>query len=259
MPAEEIEFYEILGDMLVNLGRSYTEIQEQRPVRLTIDGHEVAVDPLKPRTIRNEKNVFAQLTTIYDAARSSTADSAKTNADPDPVPSRAHEARGRVPRLRGRGDDQDARRPHADRAGPGVLSAGDEQRRGQDTQDEPPRAQNRPHGDRAVARRLPAADRRPASISTANELAPLAGARARSRHAATASRGRRPTRQRRLVAVIAVDHNACILCDRCVRACNDIRDNHVIGRMGKGYADADRLRRRRRRWANRPASPAASA
>jgi len=35
--------------------------------------------------------------------------------------------------------------------------------------------------------------------------------------------------------IIAVDHNACILCDRCVRACNDIRDNQVIGRMGKGY------------------------
>jgi CRP-like cAMP-binding protein/Fe-S-cluster-containing hydrogenase component 2 len=36
--------------------------------------------------------------------------------------------------------------------------------------------------------------------------------------------------------VIAVDHNACILCDRCVRGCNDIRDNQVIGRMGKGYS-----------------------
>ncbi len=35
--------------------------------------------------------------------------------------------------------------------------------------------------------------------------------------------------------VIAVDHNACILCDRCIRGCNDIRDNQVIGRMGKGY------------------------
>lgn len=35
--------------------------------------------------------------------------------------------------------------------------------------------------------------------------------------------------------VIAVDHNACILCDRCVRGCNDIRDNQVLGRMGKGY------------------------
>ena len=35
--------------------------------------------------------------------------------------------------------------------------------------------------------------------------------------------------------VIAVDHDACILCDRCVRACNDIRDNQVIGRANKGF------------------------
>jgi Fe-S-cluster-containing hydrogenase component 2/CRP-like cAMP-binding protein len=35
--------------------------------------------------------------------------------------------------------------------------------------------------------------------------------------------------------VIAVDHNACILCDRCMRGCNDIRNNQVIGRRGKGY------------------------
>jgi CRP-like cAMP-binding protein/Fe-S-cluster-containing dehydrogenase component len=35
--------------------------------------------------------------------------------------------------------------------------------------------------------------------------------------------------------VIAVDHNACILCDRCIRGCNDIRNNQVMGRMGKGF------------------------
>ncbi len=35
--------------------------------------------------------------------------------------------------------------------------------------------------------------------------------------------------------VIAVDHQACILCDRCIRACNDIQHNNVIGRTGKGY------------------------
>ena len=35
--------------------------------------------------------------------------------------------------------------------------------------------------------------------------------------------------------VIAVDHEACILCDRCIRACNDIQHNDVIGRTGKGY------------------------
>ncbi len=35
--------------------------------------------------------------------------------------------------------------------------------------------------------------------------------------------------------VIAVDHAACILCDRCVRGCNDIKNNQVLGRMGKGF------------------------
>lgn len=34
--------------------------------------------------------------------------------------------------------------------------------------------------------------------------------------------------------VFLVDHTACILCDRCVRACDDVRENHVIGRTGKG-------------------------
>ncbi len=35
--------------------------------------------------------------------------------------------------------------------------------------------------------------------------------------------------------VIAVDHQACILCDRCIRACDDVQSNDVIGRSGKGY------------------------
>jgi formate dehydrogenase major subunit len=35
--------------------------------------------------------------------------------------------------------------------------------------------------------------------------------------------------------VIAVNHDACIMCDRCVRACDDIQGNDVIGRSGKGY------------------------
>jgi formate dehydrogenase major subunit len=35
--------------------------------------------------------------------------------------------------------------------------------------------------------------------------------------------------------VIAVDHRACILCDRCIRACDEVQSNEVIGRAGKGY------------------------
>ncbi len=34
--------------------------------------------------------------------------------------------------------------------------------------------------------------------------------------------------------VFIVDHSACVLCDRCVRACDDVMENHVIGRTGKG-------------------------
>ncbi|MEM7166635.1 MAG: formate dehydrogenase subunit alpha [Planctomycetota bacterium] len=35
--------------------------------------------------------------------------------------------------------------------------------------------------------------------------------------------------------VIDVNHQACIMCDRCIRACDDIQNNEVIGRTGKGY------------------------
>ncbi len=34
---------------------------------------------------------------------------------------------------------------------------------------------------------------------------------------------------------IAVDHTACILCDRCIRGCSEVKKNFVIGRAGKGY------------------------
>ncbi len=33
---------------------------------------------------------------------------------------------------------------------------------------------------------------------------------------------------------IHIDHSACVLCDRCVRACSDVAGEMVIGRMGKG-------------------------
>jgi CRP-like cAMP-binding protein/Fe-S-cluster-containing dehydrogenase component len=35
---------------------------------------------------------------------------------------------------------------------------------------------------------------------------------------------------------IAVEHDACILCDRCIRGCDEVKDNFVLGRMGKGYS-----------------------
>ncbi|MEQ1827407.1 MAG: 4Fe-4S dicluster domain-containing protein, partial [Pirellula sp.] len=35
--------------------------------------------------------------------------------------------------------------------------------------------------------------------------------------------------------IISVNHDACILCQRCTRACNDIKQNNVMARNGKGY------------------------
>ncbi|WP_217351368.1 2Fe-2S iron-sulfur cluster-binding protein [Aquisalimonas sp. 2447] len=36
--------------------------------------------------------------------------------------------------------------------------------------------------------------------------------------------------------VIVVDHQACILCDRCIRGCDELQHNHVMTRSGKGAA-----------------------
>lgn len=36
--------------------------------------------------------------------------------------------------------------------------------------------------------------------------------------------------------VIRVDHQACVLCDRCMRGCNALQHNHVLTRTGKGHA-----------------------
>ena len=34
--------------------------------------------------------------------------------------------------------------------------------------------------------------------------------------------------------VFTVDHSACILCERCIRGCGEVRANDVVGRTGKG-------------------------
>ena len=44
-----------------------------------------------------------------------------------------------------------------------------------------------------------------------------------------------PRGQDKSSLAIAVDHEACILCDRCIRGCNEIRHNDVLGRRGKGF------------------------
>jgi len=36
--------------------------------------------------------------------------------------------------------------------------------------------------------------------------------------------------------LINVDHNSCILCERCIRACDEVKQNFVVCRSGKGYS-----------------------
>lgn len=43
---------------------------------------------------------------------------------------------------------------------------------------------------------------------------------------------RKPARSSHMVKV---DLSQCIYCGRCSRGCNDVKENHVIGRFGKGY------------------------
>ncbi|TVP98954.1 MAG: 4Fe-4S dicluster domain-containing protein [Planctomycetaceae bacterium] len=45
-----------------------------------------------------------------------------------------------------------------------------------------------------------------------------------------------PAKRDRSSRMVIVDSDQCILCARCVRGCNQIKGNHVIGKFGKGYA-----------------------
>ena len=68
-----------------------------------------------------------------------------------------------------------------------------------------------------------------------NELRTIAKSLGMSPHASRFPRTARDRGHDETSVVIAVDHNACILCDRCIRGCGEIRGNEVIGRMNKGY------------------------
>ncbi len=88
-----------------------------------------------------------------------------------------------------------------------------------------------------VADHLGSVDHRcqfPEEAGLGNELAQLAARLGitQSRFAPLAA----PRGQDLSSPMIAVDHDQCILCGRCVRGCDWLKGNHVIGRSGKGYA-----------------------
>jgi formate dehydrogenase major subunit len=83
----------------------------------------------------------------------------------------------------------------------------------------------------ALGRRygLPGPGRSPAALSALGAGPALGAGLPTPPHAPA-----RPYRHDLSSPVIAVDHEACILCDRCLRACNDVQSNEVIGRAGRG-------------------------
>ncbi|MEE9218537.1 MAG: molybdopterin-dependent oxidoreductase, partial [Acidobacteriota bacterium] len=59
--------------------------------------------------------------------------------------------------------------------------------------------------------------------------------RFRSSNGAGTGASKRPPGPDLSSKVIQVDLSACILCDRCIRGCDEIQSNDVIGRHGKGH------------------------
>jgi Fe-S-cluster-containing hydrogenase component 2/CRP-like cAMP-binding protein len=235
MPAEELEFYEVLGDMLVSLGRSYNEIRDKGNVTLTIDGHEVSVNPLKPRYDPDDKNIFGQLTTVYDAAQQLYRKSLRQST---PIPILCHQEHMKpVGVCRACLVEVTTKTPDGR------------------TKTELAPACYLPVARNLEIKTLRTSDRVAKTVRTVVELllSDYQGSSATGLETTTNELRRvaeheriraRPDRFPRTAPdrgsddsspIINVDHNACILCDRCVRACNEIRGNHVIGRMGKGF------------------------
>ncbi|GIW80886.1 MAG: hypothetical protein KatS3mg105_2693 [Gemmatales bacterium] len=198
-------------------------MSSQNLVRLTIDGKEVAVPPTKTAYDPQFKTHVEIPTTIYDAA----LEWSRQNNEPNPIPILCHRehvnpvavCRVCVVDIGGRVLAPACYRPVEE--GMQVRTSATSERVRDSVKtllqllvaDQPPL--NRSHHD-------------------GNELVALA-----QRFQVDNSPFPPPARERGRddsSIVIAVDHDACILCDRCIRGCNEIRHNHVLGRMGKGYS-----------------------
>ncbi len=227
MTTEAEEFDALIGDQLVTFGRSHIDLHKQGPITIEIDGKPVSLPRVKLGYDAVGKITSTRLATIYDAANQLFVDELK---QPNPIPLLCHrehmlpaavcrvcvvEVKG-APRLA-----PACQRPIE----PGmVVSTIETSRKVQTavrtvtellvTDHQRPRQADRQYGDNeleSLAKRLDITSPRfpPRQLERGQDDSSL---------------------------VIAVDHDACILCDRCVRACDEVRGNNVIGRMGKGYS-----------------------
>ena len=122
---EESEFEELIGDQIVTVRRSHEELLAQGEIELAIDGHKVRISRITKGYDPVGKKATSRLTTIYDAANQLyVKELQQKNPDSDSLPSRAHDAGGRMPGVRRRCQRRAAPGPvlpEADRARHGSI------------------------------------------------------------------------------------------------------------------------------------------
>ena len=247
MPTSETEeFDRLIGDQLVTLGRSFDDLFTQGRIKLTIDGQEIEMNRIIRAYDAMDRRVPPRRTTIYDAVNElyrkaggsqpgSAADVASASGANRPVPVLCHRehmrpaAVCRVCMVELKGAPRLVAACHQP-IEPGMVVS-------------TIRTSRACRKRRSVVAELLLADHQSLKDkhgsegswrqSGEDEFEALAEAAqfAGSRFATDGiDRGQDDSSP-----VISVDHNACILCDRCVRACNEVKENGVLARMNKGY------------------------
>jgi CRP-like cAMP-binding protein/Fe-S-cluster-containing dehydrogenase component len=228
---EALEFDYLIGDQFVTVGRDYAELDAQGAIDITIDGHPLKISRvMRPRTDAAGRALAVSRTTIYDAANELYV---KTLGQKNPIPILCHRehmtpvavCRVCVVEIKGA--------PRLAPACQRMIEPGMEI--------STILTSSRVRATVKTLVELLLSDYRPARGDNVqigetgeNELESLARSLGLEHSRFPAGAGNRPRDDSSML--ISVDLNACILCDRCIRGCNEIRHNEVLGRMGKGYA-----------------------
>lgn len=265
------DFQGLIGDQLVNFGLELEEIRKKGAVRFKIDDQDVVMEPVSIVEDATGKAAKLRLTTIYDAVKrrypdeltdvaaeskpvapqlGASADVAEValEAAPEagagsrathlpPVPVLCHREHMRPAAV--------CRVCMVEIKGPGVLVPACQ--RPIEAGKEYLTIRHSPKVQKAVnvlTALLMADHHRPREAGRQYEINELEllhgqlqqfngarGVKTPVFHSGVVDRGEDESSP-----VIAVDHNLCIVCDRCVRACDEVKENGVIGRMNKGYA-----------------------
>ncbi len=250
MLTEAEEFDRLIGDQWVTLGQSFTQLHDKGDITLSIDGESVTINRIITGYKADDRFVPARLSTIYDAVNKLRLQ--KAGAPGDTAPEENAEGTGAerpVPVLCHR----EHMRPAAVcrvclvevKGFPRLVAAC-----------------HQPVEPGMVVQTIAKSARVQRAVKTVTELllsdhqTPPGDDKLRdfAKDELAALRDRLKTREKLDVSasrfspsgidrgqdesspVILVDHNACILCDRCIRACNDVKSNGVLSRMNKGFS-----------------------